>query len=116
MPSSSLPKVADEHPELVTADPLELWREIYPSSLLEHFVDQSVKHASRDDNDANFALIQREFERFLESCSSLVITSSSAKVITGQHSLTWVFPSFREVMSRNQFTAIKPALHRQQAP
>ena len=61
----SIPKVADEHPELMTAEPLELWLEIYQSGLLEHFVDQSALYAPRDKNDANFALTQREIDRFL---------------------------------------------------
>ena len=47
------------------ADPLELWHEIYPSSLLEHIMDQSVLYASRNKNDANSALTQGELERFL---------------------------------------------------
>ena len=96
LPSLSLSKVTDEDPALVTADPLELWCEIDPSSLLEHIVDESVPCASRDKNDANFALTQEELHRFLGILLSLVITPSSAKVITGQHSLTWVFPLLRE--------------------
>ena len=88
------------------ADNLELWREIYPSSFLEHSVDHSVLYASRDKNDANFALTQGELEGFL----GIQLLSGNHTVLDeGDYRSTQPdlgIPIVQGAMSRNRFTAI----------
>ncbi|XP_065193176.1 piggyBac transposable element-derived protein 3-like [Sycon ciliatum] len=111
LPEMELPSFIDDHPELITASPMDLWRGIYTPALIEKIVDQSLLYAAREKNNDSFGLEAVDLERFL-----------GILLLSGYHTLPtesdyWStqpdlgVPLVQTAMSRNRFRSIKQYLH-----
>ena len=104
-------KLANEHPELVTKSPFQLWKEYITNDLLEKICGNILFYAKRDKNNSKFDIAIGDLLRFLGIIS-----------LSGYHSLPsqqdfWSnqsylgIPIVSETLSSKLFLQIKSMFH-----
>ena len=111
IPLVEIEKLANEHPELVTKSPSQLWKEYITDDMLEKICENILLYARRDKINSKFDIAIGELLRFLGIISLSVYHSLPSEQDFWSNQSDLGFSIVSEALSSKPFLQMKSVFH-----